>query len=306
MMRRHALAAVAALTTLALLGGAAAATASWNATASISGTASSTTISTALAQSGTLNTSYRYSGNSATAVTGTLTITNTGGASLTYSLANRVVGSSALAQKTALQLWTGSCGTVPAASAGVTSTNLANTAPMLPESARTLGPGQKIDVCVATRISGSDASSSNATLQGQTVSAEFSVTGAVGTNWRTTGTTAAITQSVYRIGSVPKPVCAAASSRSVTLTWNAPTNRVANAPVTYRIFDTASNADVASVTSSATTASVTIDASRFASGRHPLAVEAKDDLSGSTSLPSSPTTVVRGSVLLFFPTLDCA
>ena len=305
MIRRRALFAASALVALAVLAGGGTAAAAWNATASLSATAGSTSIATSLAQSGQLNTAYRYGGTSSTAATGALTITNSGGAPLTYTLANQITGNPTLAQKTALVLWTGTCGsTIP--SSGTVSTTLADQAPGLPAAARTLAPGASVTVCVATRIAGTDASTTNAALQGQSVTAAFSVTGAVGTSWTTTASTTAITQSVYRLAAATNMACSE-SGRSVTVSWSAPANRTAGSPVTYRIYDTTTGSDVASVTASTATASVTLDTSSIArNGTHALAVEAREGSSGTTSPASTTISVVRSTIFFIFPSLECA
>ncbi|MFG6503434.1 hypothetical protein [Microbacterium sp. P05] len=306
MTARRGLAVVAALVSFAVLAGGGTAVAAWNATASLSASASSTTIATALAQAGQLNTTYRYSGSSSTAATGSLTISNTGGAPLAYSLANQLAGSTALAQKTALILWTGTCSsTIP--TTGTITTTLADRAPVLPVAARTLAARASVTVCIATRITGSDGSSTNAALQGQSLTAAFSVTGAVGTSWTTSATTSAITQTVYRLAAVTNAACTAAGAQSVTLGWSAPANRTANAAVTYRVYDTASGVDLASVTSSAAFGSVAIAASDFSrSGTYSLAIEAKESASGTTSPASATVSVVRGTILFIFPSLSCS
>ncbi|WOF22622.1 hypothetical protein N8K70_14685 [Microbacterium betulae] len=292
MIRRRALAVVAALATLAVLAGSGTAAAAWNASAALSATASSATIGTALVQDGQLNTTYRYTGSVSTAATGSLTITNSGGAPLSYELANQLTGSAALAEKTALILWVGTCGaTIP--STGTVTTTLADRAPALPEEARALDPGASVTVCVATRISGT-----NAALQGESITAAFSVTGAVGTSWTTTASTDAITQSVYRIAAATDVACAASGSRAVTLRWTAPSNRPAGAAVRYRVYDTATGGDVVSLDSSSATVSVTIDSSTISrDGSYTLAVEAKDTASGTTAPASATISVVRSSIL---------
>lgn len=304
-MRRRAIAAIAAVTTVLLLAGGGTAAAFWSATASVSATASSTTVATALAQSGELNTTYRYGGSTSTTATGALTITNNGGAPLTYTLANQVTGSATLAQKTALMLWTGTCGaTIPAS--GAVFTTLADRAPALPAAARSLAPGASVTVCVATRISGTDAASTNAALQGQSVTSAFAVTGAVGTSWTATASTAAITQNVYRLEAATNVTCTD-GYRSAVLSWSAPANRPAGAAVAYRVYDTATGATVASVSSSNATASVTLDGYSFGrNGTYTLAIEAKDSTSGTTAPASTAIPVLRTTKLLFFPSLECA
>lgn len=307
-MIRRLLVPIAALATFVTLAGGGAAVAVWTASATVVSTASSATVGTTLTQAGTLATTYRYSGNTSPAVGDSLVITNTGRAPLRLALATTVSGSAALAQRTAVQLWTGTCGTTPPAS-GVVVTTLADPAPVLPTAARTLAPGAAVTVCVATRITGADPTSSNAALQGQAVTASFQVTGAVGDAWRASASSAAVTQSVYRIASPGAVACAASGTRAVTLSWPAAANRFAGSPVTYRVFDVATGATVASVTTDATSASVTLDGYDFArSGSYPLAVEAKETFSGTTSPATAPTTVTRSTPfnLGLFPSARCS
>ena len=150
MIRRHRLGAIAALVTFAVLGGAGGATAAWSASASVSASASSATIATTLAQTGALTTTYRYAGSRSTAAAGELTITNAGGAPLSYVLSSQVTGSAVLARKTVLRLWTGACGAT--APAGAVVTTLADTAPALPAAARTLAAGSPFAALVSPSI----------------------------------------------------------------------------------------------------------------------------------------------------------
>lgn len=306
MIRRRHLGPIAALATFLALASGGVAAAAWIASASVSGTASSATVGTTLVQAGSLATTYRYAGNTSGTVTGTLAIANTGRAPLTYTLATQTAGSATLAQKTTLLLWTGTCGATPP-STGVTTTTLSNTAPALPAAARTLAPGAAVTVCVATRITGPDATSSNAALQGQSVTASFSVTGTVGSSWTANAATAAITQNVYRVASAGAVTCAPSWNREVVLSWPAPANRVAGSPVSYRVFDTATAADVATVTVDGTSASVTLDAYDLPrNGTYSLAVEAKDTVSGTTAPATAPVSVTRSTSWIFFPGLSCS
>ena len=307
MTRRRTLGSVAALVTLAVLGGSGGAFAAWSASAAVSASASSTTIATAIEQTGALSTSYRYAGTTSTAAAGQLTIRNNGGAPLSYSLTNRVSGHATLAQKTTLRLWTGACGTT--APSGSVVTSLADAAPALPAAARTLAPGASVVVCVSTQVEGG----TNASLQGQSVTATFGATGAVGTSWTTSATATAVTQSVYRLAAAGTPTCAPVFlTNDVRLSWSAPANRADAASLSYRVYDTASGATVATVSSSGGTASVVLSGHAIsANGPHALAVEAKETTGSGTTAPGSATvTVSRSTGLLdplqFFPRYHCS
>lgn len=307
MIRPRIPAAVAALVTLAVLGGSGAAVAGWTASASVSASASSTTIATAVEQTGALSTSYRYAGTTSTAAAGQLTIRNTGGAPLSYSLTNSVTGQATLAQKTMLRLWTGTCGAT--APSGAVVTTLANTAPALPAAARTLAPGASVAVCMSTQVEGA----SNASLQGQSVTARFAVTGAVGTSWTTSATATAVTQSVYRLAAAGTPTCAAVPlTNDVRLTWSAPANRADAASLSYRVYDTASGATVATVNSAGTPVSAVLSGHSIGSnGPHALAVEAKETTGSGTTAPASATVSVTRSTgfldpLQLFPGYHCS
>lgn len=300
--------AVAALVTLAVLGGSGAAVAGWTASASVSASASSTTIATAIEQTGALSTSYRYAGTTSTAAAGQLTIRNNGGAPLSYTLTGSVAGHATLAQKTTLRLWTGTCGaTTPS---GAVVTTLADTAPALPAAARTLAPGASVVVCVSTQVEGA----SNASLQGQSVTAKFAVTGAVGTSWTTSATATAVTQSVYRLAAAGTPTCAAVPfTNDVRLTWSAPANRAdTTTSLSYRVYDTASGATIATVSSAGTTVSAVLSGHSINSnGPHALAVEAKETTGSGTTAPGSATvSVTRSTGLLdplqLFPRYHCS
>lgn len=305
MNHRRLLGPIAALVTLAVLGGSGAAVAAWTAAASVSASASSATARTTLTQAGALTTTYAYTGTSSPVVGGTLVLANTGTAPLSYAMATQLgAGSSAvLAQKTTLSLWTGTCGTtIP--SAGVVTTTLANPAPALPAAAQSLAPGASVTVCLATRISGADATTSTAALQGQTVTATFRATGSVGTNWTATADAAPITQSVYRLAPATDLTCTNASAGRVTLTWTAPANRLGGT-VTYRVFDTIAGRQAGSGTATSLTVGP-YDISP--NGTFELAVEAKESAYATTAVVSDTVTVIRTSPLDWglIPTLKCA
>jgi hypothetical protein len=305
--RRRILGSVAALVTLAVLGGSGGAVAAWTASASVSAAASSTTIAAAIEQAGALSTSYRYAGTTSTAAAGQLTIRNNGGAPLSYSLTNRVVGQATLAQRTTLRLWTGTCGAT--APSGAVVTTLADAVPALPAAARTLAPGASVVVCVSTQVEGG----TNASLQGQSVTATFGVTGAVGTSWTTSATAAAVTQSVYRLAAAGTLTCAAVVlTNDVRLTWSAPANRADAASLSYRVYDTASGATIATVNSASATVSTVLSGHAIrTNGAHALAVEAKETTGSGTTAPgSAAVTVTRSTGLLdplqLFPRYQCS
>lgn len=307
MSRRRLLGPVAALVTLAVLGGSGAAVATWTAATSVSATASSAAAKTTLTQAGSLTTTYAYAGSTSNTVGGSLILANTGTTPLSYTLATLLAAgsSSALAQKTTLWLWTGACGTTIPAS-GVVTTTLANPAPMLPGAAQTLAAGASVTVCVATRITGSDPSSSNAALQGQSVTATFTATGAVGANWKATASASPLTQSVYRLGAIGAVTCTDTFFRtSVTLRWNNPANAAPGAAVTYRVYDVASNREVGT----STTNSLTISARDInPKGMYQFTIEARESAYGTTAELSAPVTLERSSIfnLGITPTLECA
>ncbi|WP_020424290.1 hypothetical protein [Microbacterium yannicii] len=306
MRRRVHLGAVAALATLAVLGSAGGAAATWVASASLAASASSTTIATTAEQTGGLTTSYRFAGTTSSAAAGQLTIRNTGGAPLSYTLANQASGSTALAQKTALRLWTGTCGTT--APSDAITTTLADKAPALPSAARSLAAGGSVVVCVSTQVVGS----TNATLQGQSATATFSVTGAVGTSWTTSASAAAITQSVYRLAAAGNPTCAALPWDDVRLTWGAPPNRADSTPVTYRVFDASSGTTITTVSSASATVSADISGHAIgANGAFKLAIEARESTGSATTAPASaPVGVTRSTGFLdplqLFPRYNCS
>ncbi|MGP3533333.1 hypothetical protein ACTU3I_00955 [Microbacterium sp. RD1] len=309
MTRRRLLTPIVAVATFVALASGGAAAAAWIASASVNATASSATVATTLAQSGNLATTYRYTGTTSTSASGSLVLTNTGRTPLTYTLAAQTTGHATLAQKTALSLWTGTCGTTVPATGAVTTT-LADAAPALPAAARTIAPGASATVCLATRITGADASASNAALQGQSITVAFTATGSAGANWKAAASAPAFTQSVYRVGSAGAVSCSANWwSRGVTLSWPAPANRVAGSPVAYRVVDTRTGGEIAAVTVDAGTASVSFDGYAIAqNGTHALAVEARDTVSGSISAVNPTIAITRTTpwnLGVLFPTLQC-
>lgn len=305
MTRRGLLGPIAALATLAVLGTAGGASAVWVTNAVVSASASSATVATTMQLTGGLSTTSRFSGTASTAVAGQFTITNTGRAPLSYRLESAIEGDPVLAQKTALRLWTGTCGTT--APAGAVVTTLADTAPALPPAARTVAPGASVVVCVATRVEGA----TNALLQGRTVTASFSTVGMIGDNWRADAGAQSITQTVYRLAPAGTPTCAAVG-RGVKLSWTAPTNRADNGNITYRVLDASTRSVIATVTSPATSMSVQLtgdDISR--NGTYELVIEAAEaGGSATTALDSGAVSVRRSTIILdllqIFPRYECS
>lgn len=289
MTRRRLLGPIAALVTLAVLGSAGGATAAWIASTSVAASVSSTTIATTAQLTSGLDANYR-SGTTATATAGQLTIANTGGAPLSYTLVTQLgaASSSALAGKIRLRLWSGSaCGTT--APSGAVSTTLADSAPALPTAARSLAPGTSVVVCVSTQIDGQ----TDASLSGQSVTAAFRVTGAVGTNWTAAATTAAFTQSVSGLGPASAPACTQAPPHGVQLSWTAPANRAAGVSLQYRVVDR-SNTVVKEVSSSAATVSVTLAGTDIrADGVHELRIVAIETTGSTTTSSDSAALTVR-------------
>lgn len=305
MTRRHVLGTVAALVTLAVLGGSGAAAAVWTTSTTVTATASSAVPATTLTQAGALTTTYQYTGASSGVVYGSLTIKNTGSTPLSYGLTSEVTrinpagAANTLADKTVLRLWTGTCsGTVPS---NAIKTTLANRAPALPAAAQKLDPGKEAVVCIATSIAGvnsTDPTSTNAALQGQSVTAVFRVTGAVGTSWTATATAAAVTQSVYQLAAAGAVTCVDATGlfRRVVLSWAAPANRPARSEVTYEVVDTATGNVIKQVKSSEATASVMVEGKDLdRNGTYAFAIRAKEAVYGTTAAQSAAVAVTRTS-----------
>jgi hypothetical protein len=289
-MIRRLLGPIAALVTLAVLGSAGGATAAWIASASVAASVSSTSIATTVQLTGGLTTAYRADTSTPAVAAGQLTIANTGGAPLSYTLATQLGAgsSSALAGKIALRLWAGSaCGTTAPGTAETAT--LASTAPALPAPARTLAPGTSVVVCVATQLDTQSAPS----MAGQAVTATLAVTGAVGTSWTTTATAAAFTQSVNGLAAAGSPSCAQAPPHGVQLSWNAPANRSAGAALQYRVVDKF-NVTVKELSTSAPLVSVVLGAADIAAdGVHELRIVATETTTSGTTSSDSSTLKVR-------------
>lgn len=289
-MSRRLLGPIAALITLAVLGSGGGATAAWIASTSVAASVSSTAIATTAQLTSGLDANYRSGTTAPATAAGQLTIANTGGAPLSYTLATQLGAgsSSTLAGRITLRLWTGSaCGTTAPSSA--VSTTLADTAPALPTGARSLAPGASVAVCVSTQIEGQ----TDAALSGQSVTAAFRVTGAIGTNWTTSATTTAFTQSVSGLAAAGAPTCTRAPPHGVELSWTAPANRTAGATLQYRVVDR-SNTVVKEVSSSAATISVALGGTDIRTdGLHELRIVAIETAGSTTTSSDSSTLTVR-------------
>jgi hypothetical protein len=187
--RRSRVTTAVGLVVFLVLAGTSAAQAAWTATASsTNATVSTAAISTTMTNVDALNTTYDFTGTSPIQVAA-VTVKNTGAAPLGYTLsvANTLTPSgAALASKIKVSLWPGStsaCAATPPPSA-LTGTLAA--LPALPAGANSAAAGAQFVLCVATQLQ-TTAQASN----GQAVTATFTITGAVGTNWKTTavGTT---------------------------------------------------------------------------------------------------------------------
>jgi hypothetical protein len=292
MTRPRLIAIVAALVTLAVLGGSGAAVAAWKATASVSGTASAATVGTTVAQTG-LTTDYRYAGTVSNLGSGSLTITNSGTAPLTYTLGNAVTGDETLKHATTLVLWaaaksTDACGTTPPA--GAVTTTLANPAPDLPAAAKTaLGAGAAVKLCVTTQIKGS----TNAALQGKELTFTLTATGTVG-SWTSSAQAPKVTQRVFQLQAPTAPVCKASSIGRVTISWTPPAG--ASDRMEYRVYER--NTGQTSVKTGTT--SIELRAADFDQswGRMELVVEATDLTTGSVSPESTVVAVNRNWIVL--------
>ncbi|MDL5352062.1 hypothetical protein [Microbacterium sp. zg-YB36] len=315
-MNRRRLGPIAALVTLAVLGGSGVAVAVWTASASVSATASSTSPATTVGLSGGLNTTYSFNGpKSGVAVRGALEITNTGGAPLTYALTNTLAAesSAALAKATDLTLWVAKAGVAdpcnqPIPTTGTVKTTLAEVAPALPAGAQTLAAGAKVTVCVATSLPKSLPSSANEDLPGQKVTATFAVTGAVaGSSWTASATATSVTQTVYRLGPVRAIACNDNTALNLTVSWTAPASKPTGAQVSYRVYDVA-NPGVALGPQPTTATSLQLSPDTWSrNGTYRIAVEATESLHGTTSKVVE-TSITRELVwwAFFVPALSCA
>jgi hypothetical protein len=200
-----------------VLVGSGAAQATWTALSSaLSATASATTASVSLSDLSSLNTTYNYTGATSPIVIAAATLQNTGGAPLTYTLAETNTNAT-LAAKIKVWIWlqvSGSCGTTTVGTAGTLAA-----IPALPAGATSGTAGQSTPICVATQLTGTVAASA-----GSTLTASFTLTGKVGANWQGTDPSS-MTQSVFQAADVTGLVCTSSGGffgGSAVLTWVLP------------------------------------------------------------------------------------
>ena len=174
----------------------------WTATATAPITATTAAVATTATGAADLSTGYRSgivavngSGQSVVAVTGVLdktaavTVRNTGGAPLAYSLV--VAGGTASFNRTiALQVWkqlSASCAAVPSNSALVATGTLA-APPAIVTASATLEAGTSAVFCLRTSVTSVSAAGT------QTTTPSITVVGRVGANWTASSTATAFTQ----------------------------------------------------------------------------------------------------------------
>jgi hypothetical protein len=215
--RRSRIVAVAVVATVFIAGGASA-SAYWSTTATVGSSVAPAALSLTVANASTLATEWKFTGvaGSSPTISKEITITNTGAAPLTYTLAISNT-SPGLAGNTKLWIWKQTGCTTPS---GTTGTLAAP--PALPAGATSAAAGVAVTFCAATQLL-----TSVATSQGQSNTATFTVTGAVGTNWTATnpGTASAqATQSVFRESPMGAITCTnnlIAGVSGLTLSWAA-------------------------------------------------------------------------------------
>jgi hypothetical protein len=225
---------------------------------------------------------------------GALTYANTGTAPLALTLAVAVSapGSASLPGNIAVTLWSAStaaqCGsTVPAT--GTTAGTL-SAPPGLPSAFAAVPGGTSIALCVALQLIGTTANS-----QGQALTATFTLTGTVGTNW-TASASSVIAQNVYRVPTPGTVTCSGSGTISLNFT------PVAGA-TSYRLLRTGTTT---TELKTFTAPPVTLTASELpllTLGSVPLAVQAVDGTYGTSSGNSAIT--VRAAILLTLLGLTC-
>jgi hypothetical protein len=201
-----------------VLVGSGTAQATWTALSSaLSATASATSATDSLSDMSALNTTYNYTGATSPVVIAPITLQNTGGAPLTYTL-TETNNNATLAAKIKVWIWlqvSGSCGTTTVGTAGTLAA-----LPALPAGATSGAAGQSIVICIATQLTGTVAASA-----GSTLTASFTLTGKVGTNWQGTDPSS-MTQSVFQAAEVTGLVCQSGGGNffgsTAILTWVLP------------------------------------------------------------------------------------
>jgi cellulose 1,4-beta-cellobiosidase len=197
-----------------VLAGAGAANATWTALAgTASASASATSATVTMSDLSALNTTYNYTGSTSPIVIAPVTIKNTGGAPLSYVLTSSNTNPT-LAAKIKAWIWLqagSTCGTTTVGTAGTLAA-----LPALPAGATSAGQGVQFVVCVATQLTGTVAAST-----GQSVQANLTISGTVGTSWQATAGSST-TQSVFQAADVTGIGCVTTSSllnSTATVSW---------------------------------------------------------------------------------------
>jgi hypothetical protein len=197
-----------------VLAGTGAANATWTASAgTATASASATSAAVTMSDLSALNTTYNYTGPTSPIVIAPITVKNTGGAPLSYALSSTNTNSTLAARiKAWIWLQVGStCGTTTVGTAGTLAA-----LPALPAGATSAAPGAQFVVCVATQLTGTVAAST-----GQSVQANLTITGTVGTSWQATAANST-TQSVFQAADVTGIGCVTTSSllnSTATVSW---------------------------------------------------------------------------------------
>jgi hypothetical protein len=207
----------AGLVVFLVLVGSGAAEATWTALSSaLSATASATSATVSLSDLTALNTTYNYTGATSPLVIAPVTLQNTGGAPLTYTLTETNTNAT-LAAKIKVWIWlqvSGSCGTTTVGTAGTLAA-----LPALPAGATSATAGQPKIVCIATQLTGTVAASA-----GSSLTANFTLTGKVGANWQGTDPSS-MTQSVFQAADITGLDCQSNGNffgGTATITWVLP------------------------------------------------------------------------------------
>ena len=212
------------------------ATANWSApTSTVNATASSGIAKTVFTGTDAFN-DFIYK-NPVTKIV-PLVVKNDGTTPLTYTLTVTNIAQSDLASRVALSLWKSAgatcAATIPSVgtTVGQATVRKLNEIPELPAGALSAPAGTTFTLCAATTLTGTVADS-----QGRTVSPIFTMTGQIGTLWKSAVTAPSFTQSVYRVVNPTNVTCTTRSptllsAGTATLSWDAPANE---GTVSYRI-----------------------------------------------------------------------
>lgn len=282
----------------------------------LSGTANAATASVTLAGTAGLQKEYRFTpatpatASNANLVIAPVVFTNTGTSPLTLSAAWSG-NAGAYPALITVTYWAGASGacasTLP--SSGTTAGTLA-APPALPAGVTSVAIGAAVTLCVATSLN-----STVALQQGKTVSPVLTLTGRVGTNWTTSVSAPAFTQSVFRVAAPTGISCVTTPGTLTiagyaTLTWNAVTYGAANGVDTARAasydlhIDSAANPSIQQVTPAAGAATVSVQVNALnlgvlgfvTSGTKNVVVTTTDSVYGTTSVASA-TLVMRYGLL---------